>query len=286
MNWLKEPLLHFLVLGGLIFTAYAWLVPDQPGEDEIVVTQGQQEHLVLTFTRTWQRPPSEVEFTALVDDWIREEIAWREGLRMGLDEGDTVIRRRLRQKLELLAEDVVALAPPEDAALQAWLDQHPEDYELEPRFTLEQVYFSRDQRGAAVTTDAEQALVLLNSQDPTLDPQSLGDPLPLPGRFDNERQGALAAQFGSGFAEALQGLEIGAWQGPVESGFGLHLVRVEQAAPGRPLGLDEAREQVLRDWQNQQRLDNLERMYQRLAERYRVVVEPAPAQTAPGEGQG
>jgi hypothetical protein len=274
MKWFKEPLLHFLVLGGLIFVLYTWLTPDGPAEDEIVVTRGQQEHLAVTFTRTWQRPPTESEFSALVDDWVREEIAWREGVRMGLDSGDTVIRRRLRQKLELLAEDVVAQTLPDDAALQAWLDGHPADYTQEARYTFSQVYFSPDRRGAATALDAEQALLLLRTPDAALDPATMGDPLPLPRQLENEREGAIAAQFGLVFSEALAGLAQGEWQGPVESGYGLHLVRVEDVSPGRPLGLEEARAQVLRDWQNQRRIESLEQMYQRLAEQYRVTIEP------------
>jgi hypothetical protein len=110
--WIKEPLLHFIVLGALVFALYGFIGPDQPADDEIVVTRGQQEHLVTAFTRTWQRPPTQAEFTGIVDDWIREEIAYREGLRLGLDANDTIIRRRLRQKLEVLADDIVSMAEP------------------------------------------------------------------------------------------------------------------------------------------------------------------------------
>jgi len=195
---------------------------------------------------------------------------------MGLEEGDTVIRRRLRQKLELLAEDVVGSVQPGEAELQDWLKAHPGDYTQEPRYTLRQVYFSRDRRGEDAELDAEQALVLLRSSDPALDPAQVGDPLPLPYRLQDERAASLAAQFGTAFAESLEGLEPGSWQGPVPSGFGLHLVYIEATSPGRPLTLEEARAEVLRDWQNQQRLDGLERLYRRLAQQYRVRVEPAP----------
>ena len=110
--WIKEPLLHFIVLGALVFGLYGFIGPDQPDDDEIVVSRGQQEHLVTAFTRTWQRPPTQSEFTGIVDDWIREEIAYREGQRLGLDANDTIIRRRLRQKLEVLADDIVSMAEP------------------------------------------------------------------------------------------------------------------------------------------------------------------------------
>lgn len=277
MKWLKEPLVHFMVLGALVFAGYALTRSGMPGTGEIVVTRGQQEHLLTTFSRTWQRPPTQQEFSALVDDWIREEIAYREGRRMGLDENDTIIRRRLRQKLEMLAEDVVSLAQPDDTVLQAWLEQHQQDYQQEPRYTLQQVYFSRDRRGEAAAADAEQALVLLDAGDALVDPATLGDPLPLPSRLTGERIGSIAAQFGSIFATGISDLPTGRWQGPVESGFGLHLVRIEEVVPGRALGLDEARAAVLRDWQGQQRRDTLERLYQRLAEQYSVTIEPMPA---------
>ncbi len=140
-RWLSEPLIHFLLLGALIFVAYNALAPDEGRDDDtrIVVSQGQQEHLVTAFSRTWQRPPTQEEFNGLVDDWIREEIAYREGLAMGLDTGDLIIRRRLRQKLELLAEDVISLDEPTDEVLQAYLDENTDDYRLEPRYSLRQI---------------------------------------------------------------------------------------------------------------------------------------------------
>ena len=96
-KWLKEPLLHFLVLGGLIFLIYG-MVSQQRSEQEIFISAGQQETLINTFTRTWQRPPTAVEFKGLLDDYVREEIAYREGTAMGLDDNDVIIRRRLRQR--------------------------------------------------------------------------------------------------------------------------------------------------------------------------------------------
>ena len=136
--WIKEPLLHFIVLGALVFALYGFIGPDKPADDEIIVTRGQQEHLVTAFTRTWQRPPTQAEFTGIVDDWIREEIAYREGLGMGLDTDDTIIRRRLRQKLEVLAEDIVSMAEPTEEILQQYLEENQTTYTREPVYTLRQ----------------------------------------------------------------------------------------------------------------------------------------------------
>lgn len=280
-RWLREPLVHFLALGALIFGAYTALNDGTDNDREIVVSVGQQEHLLTTFTRTWQRPPTPEEFQGLVEDWIRQEIAYREGQAMGLDSGDTVIRRRLRQKLELLAEDVVDLDEPTEQELQAFLERNQDVYEAEARYNLRQVYFSPDRRGDEAVRDAEQALVLLSSGDLALDPALVGDPLPLPHRLDDEAEGALARQFGRAFAKGLEGLPLGEWSGPVESGFGLHLVQLEARRAGRPLSLEEARSAVARDLVAERRQAAIDRLYERLAERYTISVEPLADELEP-----
>lgn len=282
-KWLSEPLLHFVLLGALIFAWYAKLAPDRPDEDEIVVSAGQQRHLLTAFSNTWQRPPTQDEFQKLVDDWIREEIAYREGLRMGLDTDDIIIRRRLRQKLEMLTEDVVSMAQPVEADLQAFMEANQQDYRREARITVQQVYFSVDRRGEAARQDAEQALVLLAAGDAMVDPAQLGDPLPLPRRFVGEPRDALAALFGAVFVDDLQALQPGRWAGPVRSGFGLHLVLIEEWVPGRDLTLDEAREMVRRDWSNRRRIDTIDRLYERLREGYEIRVESLADSRSPGE---
>ncbi len=273
-RWLKEPLLHFIVLGALIFVAYEAFDSGAAAPDEIVLTRGQQEHLITAFSRTWQRPPMEAEFEGLVRDWIREEIAYREGQAMGLDTNDTIIRRRLRQKLELVTEDLVALAEPTEEELQAWLDANTATYTLEPRYTLRQVYFSPDRRGEAVVRDAEQALVLLQTGGAMVDPDQVGDPLPLPSMMRDEWESAIARQFGSVFTDGLATLEPGGWSGPVESGFGVHLVFLEAVTPGRPMTLEEARAAVTRDLGKARRDEAVDTLYETLAERYTVTVEP------------
>lgn len=282
-RWLSEPLLHFLLLGAGIFVVYTMMSPELPGENEIVVTSGQQEHLLTTYTRTWQRPPTQEEFSALVDDWIREELAYREGQRMALDTNDTIIRRRLRQKLELLAEDIVSLAEPDDAVLQAYLDDNAEVYVAEARWTLDQVYFSTDRRGDRAANDAREALTALNQADGP-DPEALGDPLPLPSKLSNEGTSTVAALFGELFVEALKGLDTGAWAGPVRSGFGLHLVRLESVTPARRLTLEEARDRLVRDWHHEEGIRTLDALYDRLRENYQITIEPLATDTGQGPG--
>lgn len=270
----REPLLHFLLLGGLVFLVYEWRAGDRDAPDEITITRGQQQNLLNTFGRTWQRPPTPEEFQGLLRDYLREEIAYREARAMGLDENDIVVRRRLRQKLELLAEDVAALSPPSDAQLQEYLAAHPEDFRVEPRLTLQQVYFSPDRRGDRALQDAEQLLQRIRTEGPAGQFEQFGDPLSLPPRLDNLREGEIARLFGPVFTDGLQGLETGQWAGPVASGFGLHLVFIEERAEGRVPELEEVRSAVEREWLSRQRRDAVDGLYDRLAANYSIDIEP------------
>ena len=272
--WIKEPLLHFIVLGALVFALYGFIGPDQPADDEILVTRGQQEHLVTAFTRTWQRPPTQSEFTGIVNDWIREEIAYREGLRLGLDSNDTIIRRRLRQKLEVLADDIVSMAEPSEEMLRQYLEENIADYSLEPIYTLRQVYFNVDERGAAAEQDAEQALLMLETDSVLTNPEDLGDRLTVPYQHVRKSESELAGSFGGSFVDNLVDLEVGKWQGPFLSGYGLHLVFIEEVLPGRPLTLEEAERDVRRDWDNEQRVRAIDALYEQLRKDYTITIEP------------
>jgi hypothetical protein len=285
-RWLKEPLLHFLVLGWLIFLVYGQLAGPGSAPDEIYVSRGQQENLLNTFGRTWQRPPTPAEYKGLLDDYVRQEIAYREGQAMGLDQDDIVIRRRLRQKLELLAEDVASLAVPTEQQLQDYLDAHPEDFRVEPRLTLRQVYFSRDRRGDRAEADATELLQRITTDGPAGEFESFGDPLPLPARMEDLREGEIGRLFGAVFVQALQGLPTGRWLGPVESGYGLHLVFIESREAGRVPALDEVRDTVQREWFAARRKEAVDGMYERLAEKYRIDVEPLVDSGTETSGQG
>jgi len=270
---LKEPLLHFLILGALIFAAYGWIQRDQQSADEIVVTRSQQEHLVNMFSRTWQRPPIPQEYQGLLRDFIREEIAYREGAAMGLEQGDMIVRRRMRQKLELLTDKIVSFAEPTDADLQQYLDNYPDSFRLEPHLDLRQVYISLDKRSTDADAYAIEMLEQLRNQ-PEVDWKAMGDSLPLPTEFDDARLGNLGRQFGSQFAASLLQLEQGEWTGPVHSGYGLHLVKIDNLTPARDPGLDEVRARVKIEWLNQRRRNATDELYQGLAEKYTIDIEP------------
>ena len=168
-TWWREPLVHFLAIGALLFLVFNWRGGGGPSSNRIVITPGQIDSMVAGFGRTWQRPPTEQELKGLVDDYVREEMATREAMALGLDRDDTVIRRRLRQKLEFVAEDTIDAAPATDAELQAWLDAHPETFRTEPQVAFRQVYLSPDRRGAAVDADARALLAQLSAAGPSVD---------------------------------------------------------------------------------------------------------------------
>ncbi len=274
-RWLKEPLLHFLLLGAGLFLAYR-LMPGTVGggaSGEILVTQGQIEHLAAGFAKTWQRPPTPEELAGLVRDRVREEVYCREALAMGLDKDDTVIRRRLRQKMEFVSDDIAAQAEPSDGELRAYLHAHPNTFRVPPWFTFRQVYLDPKKHGDRLALDATQLLARLNQAGSPADPSTLGDPLLLDSQFSNVSASEVARQFGDKFAARLSGISPGQWQGPIESGYGLHVVLVSERTEGRLPALADVREAVAREWASARRLDANQKFYQELLKRYTVTIE-------------
>ncbi|RDH85530.1 MAG: hypothetical protein DIZ78_11370 [endosymbiont of Escarpia spicata] len=269
----KEPLLHFLILGALIFWFYDAGRQDASKNNEIVVTEGLQRHLATVFQRTWLRSPTQEELAGIVDDWILSEIAYREGLEMGLDQDDTIIRRRLRQKLEVVADEVVSLPAPSREVLEQYLADHQADYTAEQRYSLRQVFFSRERSGTAVEDAVQAALARLGSAVNDTDPATLGDPLALPHRFESERESFFRKNFGEAFASSLNPITPGRWHGPVPSAYGLHLVLIEDKVAGRAKKFSEAESELRRDWVHVQRNQAIKAMYNRLRAKYKVTVE-------------
>jgi hypothetical protein len=269
---LHEPLLHFLLLGALLFGLYGWLnSAAQQAPDEIVLTRGQLHSLQAQFRRTWQRPPRPEELQALVDSWVREEIFYREGLAMGLDRDDPVVRRRVAQKLEFIADDSGAAAPT-DAELQAWLDAHAERYRVEPRYTLSQVYFDAARHGDRLDAELARARRALDQGR-----AAEGDATLLPPALQRATATQVQRVFGEAFAEALAALPVDIWQGPVRSAFGVHLVRLGAVESARPATLAEARAEIERDFLQDHAARANAARYQALRARYAVRVDAGAA---------
>ncbi|MEQ9563466.1 MAG: peptidyl-prolyl cis-trans isomerase [Woeseiaceae bacterium] len=284
-EWLREPLLHFLVLGGLIFVLNNWTSEGGSDDDEIVVTLAHQQNLANTFTRTWQRPPSEAELASLIEDYIRQEIAYRESQAMQLDRDDIVIRRRLRQKLEMLAEDVVTMTPPQPVDLQQYFDDNPDAFRQPAVLSFRQVFFNADGDEGDALRRADMLLLQWQSDESNVDFLNAGDPSMLPRELDNVRVPELAAVFGAEFAEEIQKVDTGRWAGPVRSGFGVHLVQVVEKIASRMPAFDEVADLVAREWQVERRNQAIDGLYDRLAERYTITVE-APSGILPDAQKG
>ncbi len=271
---LAEPLCQFVILGAILFAGYS-LVSNQVGGNAgaIIVTQGKIENLAATFAATRQRSPTQEELIGLIQDYIREEVLYREAMALGLDRDDTIIRRRLRQKMEFLSADTSAQAEPTEEEMQAYLAAHPETFRVEPRFTFRHVYLDPQRRPATLSRDIERTLTELRKDGSKAKIATQGDSLLLEQEFDNAPALEVQKTFGQEFFEHLTKLTPGAWDGPVRSGYGVHLVFLIERTDGYVPALAEVREQVRREWTHARRADASETFYQQLLKRYSVMVE-------------
>ncbi len=264
---LREPLLHFFVLGGLLFGVYGVLNRGSASaRDEIVVSRGQLQNLQLQFERVWRRTPTSAELQALIDNWVREEIFYREGVTLGLDRDDAVVRRRVGQKLEFIAESA-APPPATNAELQAWLDSHAGQYLIEPTYSLRQVYFdpARHVHLDSEIAGARRAL--------TAGKEVGGDPTLLPSSLEGASATDAQRVFGDEFAGALKTLPVGGWQGPVSSTFGVHLVTLTRHDRARPATLADVRAEVERDFTHARLQQASADFYDKLRAKYAVRIE-------------
>jgi len=272
-NLMREPLVHFLLLGALIFGAFKIISRETIEPGMILITQGRIESLEIAFSRTWRRPPTASEFEGLIRDYVREEVFAREAVALGLDKDDTIIRRRLRQKLEFVSEDVAAHAEPTDEQLRAYLKEHADAFRGDRRFTFRQVYLNPQQRGTNLRRDALQLLAQLRRSGGQTDISALGDSLMLENEFKGIAAAEVVKQFGEPFGAALGEMAVGQWQGPTESGFGVHLVLMAERTDGSMPGLEDVRAAVHREWINARRLEANEKFYRTLLQRYSVTIE-------------
>lgn len=264
---IREPLLHFLVAGAGLFLLYSFAeVPDAVGDNEIIVSSGQVEHLTALFVKTWQRPPTASELTGLIDNFILEEVLYREATAIGLDQDDTIIRRRLKQKMEFLVDDFSS-ANPADDDLQQFLIEQPDRFRRDPRITFEHVYLVE-----ANADEIKATLVALQRNDP-IDSELVNQYGLLPRRFDDASATTIAGQFGEAFSQVLFGQDGGQWTGPVQSPFGTHLVLIEEIVEGRVPELAEIRDEVQREWLVDRRDAAQEVFFDSLRNKYTIKVE-------------
>jgi hypothetical protein len=265
---LREPLIHFLLIGAGLFLLFGWLNRDGfDAPNEIVVDSSQIAQLRSQFQRIWQRPPTDDELVGLVQDWIRQEVLYREGLALGVDQDDPVTRRRIVQKMEFMS-DAFVNTEFTDAELQEWLDENMEAYRVAPRYSFRQVFFDPQRHGTGLDGTLAESLRVLER-----DPAAVtGDPTLLPQSMEDASTTEISRSFGEQFTAALADAPLGVWTGPVRSGYGWHLLRISDKKPGRKPALEEVRAAVGRDLLAERTRRAGETYYEALRERYTVRV--------------
>lgn len=275
MKFLREPLIHFVALGGLLFSVYT-IGSGLFSSDRALRIKIRESDIVLlveNFRRTWQRPPSQEELRNLVKARVREEVLYREALAVGLDENDSVVRRRLVQKMEMLSQDLALLADPTDQELRQFFEERQDSYRIPPRLSFSHVYFNLDKRGPQGAEEARRVLADILAESPTARrAPERGDQFLLRYDFQLVSPEEVAREFGKEFADSLFALDPG-WQGPILSGYGYHLVFIGEKVEGRIPMLEEVREKVLQDYTRMRSERAKEALYEGLAKRYEIEVD-------------
>lgn len=282
----SEPLVQFLMLGVAVFGLYSVVVKSPPdaGARVIEVGKGQFTQMFETFSRTWQRPPTEAELQGLIDAYVKEEVFYREGTDMRLDRDDTVIRRRMQQKMEFLLEPSTEDLTPKPGELGAYLTAHADKYRIPAQLAFRQVLFRSDVPGDKGEMAATRALASLGI-DPAADISAMGEPTLLPARVDLTNADMIATIFDEEVAKELASAPIGQWFGPVRSAYGVHLMFVEDKVAPRAPSLDDVKAAVRSDWESARRRDIADRRYVEMKKRYEIKVAwpedlPAPKETS------
>lgn len=273
---LREPLLHFLGIGGLIYLLFGSVDrSDLVPADRIVVGPERIEQLAKGFQSVWRRPPTDDELRAIIDDFVREEIYYREALSLGLDRDDAMVRRRLRQKMEFLADTGAELLKPAAGELEAYFAANQQTFRRGPRLAFEQIYL-----GDAPGPDRIRLTLTALRSDTATSLSALGQPTLLPAQLGLSPPNAIDGVFGKDFFLRLAELPFGVWAGPVTSAYGVHLVRILDSLPARAPPLEEMREAVLRDWKAVKALEIRDLHYAKLRERFVVEIRGADTRTA------
>ena len=269
---IHEPLLHFLIAGVLIFAVYDAFDEDATPSSSNTITIGDTEMQFLRaqHEKLWGRPPTDGELAPLVQEFVREEVLYREGVAMGLDQDDVIVRRRIGQKMEFLIGDLAVPAEPDDETMTTYLEVSRDKYLEPPHLTFTHVYFNVDQRGEQAHTDAVAVLAELGERERA--PEA-GDRFALSVDYAGKTARELDQTFGPAFGEQLLAVPVGQWSGPLESAYGLHLVRVLARTEPRLPDFDELRDRLSADYSFETRQAANALALERLTERYQIVFD-------------
>ena len=267
-TWFREPLIWFLLAGAAVFL----LERTTAGAEQIILTDTEIGRIQDQWQAQMGRPPTDKEMAGLLAQWQREEVYYREAKRMGLDDNDTIVRRRLVQKLTFLTEDIATAEPPTEDELQSYYNANPERYTEPTRFTFTHRYFSNDRREDA-QTDAAAALETLPPADRATRTADVpgGDPFLLQRDYAERSARQISDLFGAQFAQAMPTLPVGTWSGPVQSAYGSHLVYVIERIPSHLQPYEDVATKVASDFKLEQRQKANDAYYEQLVDRYEIV---------------
>jgi len=271
---LGEPMLHFVLIGIALFAVYRWMAPVDSGGHRIVITQDVVNDLITQQVAARGRQPSSTELDHLIESYVREEILYREGVKLGLDRDDIVVKRRVRQKIELIAEEDASTRAPSDADLSAYLAANQARFMQPAILTFEQVFLGQHTSAPAVVRAAAVTGERLRSG---ASPERLGTPTLLPYRMTQTPADLVARDFGAAFAAALEKVPLAEWAGPIESSFGAHHVRVSDRTPPETPQLAAVRDQVVREWENERRQRARNDVFEKMRGDYQVSIETKAA---------
>jgi peptidyl-prolyl cis-trans isomerase C len=269
---LREPLVHFIIVALLVFAGHAaWTSHVAARSGTITVTQEDMQRMAALYASESGALPSQADMAAMVSDQVRDKALSREARRLGLDAGDTIIERRLAQKMSFMVSDLADTPAADETTLRAWYDAHSDAYTAPPSVTFEHVFLSTDRTDEDTTT----LLNTLNAPSPP-DWHTLGDPFILQRAYGDLPFRETVRLFGTDFATALFSLDASdAWQGPVRSALGLHLVHLMAKDEGRLRPFEEVRSQVETDWRDDALRTANETAIANIIKRYKVRIEGA-----------
>jgi peptidyl-prolyl cis-trans isomerase C len=279
-RWLREPLIHFLLLGAVLFAVDRYVPPARgsgPSSQQIQLSIDDLAQLVLQFQAQWRREPTPEELTRLIENKVQNEVLYREALAMGLEKDDEIVKRRMAQKMQFLAEDVAAAREPTVAELKSWYAKNTKVFMEPSRLSFRHLYFSPDRRGKHARDDAVNALSKLagQPQDAKL-AATLADPFMFQDYYRDRAPDYLGKEFGPQFAQAVAKLAPGSWHGPIASGFGWHLVFVDTVIPGRVPNFEEIEPDVKTAWLGEQKTLAWEKAYKEMRAKYTVLLPALP----------
>ena len=281
---LGEPLLQFMVIGALLFAGYRLVHPERPATLEgnrIELTAADVRQVEIVWTAQWHRAPTQDELQGLLESRVREEILYREALALGLDRDDIIVRRQLARKMEFLAEDVSAIGEPTAEELGAWFAGNAQRFAESPRVSFRHLYFSSDRRGPRALEEAGLAVRALAGKSGAWPGAArLADAFMLQDHYADRSFEQMAKEFGPGFAKSLFELTPGSWQGPIESGYGWHVVWVDSITPGRVPALEEVEPDAKAAWVAERRAEAKRKAFDAMRARYEVVLSGSTARAS------